>query len=147
MDNNGDGTVQVTAGTAATTQLSLDTNASDCSGAASGVKRSGMRPLKVLRNGSTHARNEHRGNLPAGLAFAGLLLAGFLGRHSRKLRGVACIIALAAIGFGLSACGSSNGGGGSSNDPPKGTYTGTLTGTDSATSTITASTNFTFTIN
>ncbi len=49
--------------------------------------------------------------VPAGIAFAGLMLAGFLGRSSRKLRQLACVIALASLGLAISACG---GGGGSS---------------------------------
>lgn len=81
----------------------------------------------------------------AGMAFAGLLLAGFLGRSSRKLRGLACLLVLTAIGLAVTACGGS-----SSNtvsNPPKGTYTVTLTGADtSSTSVPQASTTFTFTI-
>jgi subtilase family serine protease len=146
MNSSGQGTLQVTGTTAATTQLSLDTNAADCASTPTGgVKSGGLRQLKTLMPGSTHAKNERKPNLPAGLAFAGLLLAGFLGRHSRKLRNVACVLALAAAAFALSACGSSSGA--TNNDPPKGTYTGTVTGTDSVTSTITANATFTFTIN
>lgn len=143
MDNNGNGIVQVAAGTAATTALSLDTNANDCGSPTTGMKP-GQHPMMRFRKNATHASNQPKANLPAGLAFAGLLLAGFLGRHSRKLRNLSCVIALVAIGFALSACGSSSSG---NSDPPKGTYTGTVTGTDSTTSTITSSTNFTFTIN
>ncbi|HEY2859588.1 MAG TPA: protease pro-enzyme activation domain-containing protein [Terracidiphilus sp.] len=144
MDNNGNGTVQVTGASAVTTSLSLDTNASDCAATAA-VKKPGTHLMR-LRSGATHAGNQPHGSLPAGLAFAGLLLVGFLGRHSRKLRNLACVLALVAIGFAVSACGSS-GGGSSNNDPPKGTYTGTVTGTDSVTSTITAKSTFSFTIN
>jgi len=148
MDNNGNGTVQVTGASAVTTQLSLDTNASDCV-SSNAIKGTGNRVFKNFSAG----RNGHAGNsaprkpgdsrLPAGIAFAGLLLAGLLGRHSRKLRNVACIVALAAAGFAVNACGGSSG----PSDPPKGTYNGTITGTDSVTSTITSTTTFTFTIN
>jgi hypothetical protein len=82
--------------------------------------------------------------VPAGIAFAGLLLAGFLGRYSRKFRGIACMIVLASIGLALSACGGSSGT--TVSDPPKGTYTVTVTGVDSVTSTTTAQTTFTFVI-
>ncbi|HUN86938.1 MAG TPA: hypothetical protein VMU48_21340, partial [Terracidiphilus sp.] len=63
---------------------------------------------------------------------------------------VAGVIALLAVGLAISACGggssSGGGGGGTPSNPPKGTYTITLTGTDSTTSSITASTQFTLTI-
>jgi subtilase family serine protease len=142
--NTGNGIVQVTAGTAATTALSLDTNANDCGSPTGGIKKPGQHPMMRFKTGATHTNNQPKGNIPAGLAFASLLLAGFLGRHSRKLRNLACVFALVAIGLALSACGSSSSG---NSDPPKGTYTGTVTGTDSTTSTITGSANFTFTIN
>jgi hypothetical protein len=74
-----------------------------------------------------------------------LLLVGFLGRASRKLRGLTAILLLAAVGLAVTACG------GVVNtatpNPPTGTYTITLTGQDSATSSITATTTFTFVIN
>jgi disulfide bond formation protein DsbB len=79
------------------------------------------------------------------IAFAGLLLAGFLGRGSRRLRGLAAIVLLAAAGLAVTACGSSVST--TAADPPKGTYSLTVTGTDSVTSTITSSTSFTFVIN
>jgi hypothetical protein len=83
--------------------------------------------------------------VPFTVAFAGLLLVGFMGRGSRKLRGLAGLILLAVVGLAVTACGGvvstpdSN--------PPTGTYTITVTGTDSATSSITATTTFTFVIN
>ncbi len=148
--SNGDGTVAVTGTTPVTTTLTLDSNAADCSTAAS-VKGKGMHSLKSLHGSSNVLRSDNRKpsskSLPAGLAFAGLVLAGFLARGSRRLRNLACVIALGAVGMALTACG---GGSSSSStsvpNPPKGTYTVTLTGTDSATSTITASTTFTLTI-
>ncbi|HWG22202.1 MAG TPA: protease pro-enzyme activation domain-containing protein [Terracidiphilus sp.] len=149
MQSNGNGTVVVSGTTAATTQLTLDTNASDCATAA--IPATGMHsfktlhPVNTLRAGGGHnAPKPGRNPVPAELAFAGLLLAGFLGRHSRKLRKLACVIALVAAGFALSACSSTTTN--SVPNPPKGTYTFTVTGTDSATSTITANTTFTFTI-
>jgi hypothetical protein len=79
------------------------------------------------------------------VAFAGLLLVGFMGRYSRKFSALAGLVALVAIGLTVSACG-----GGSSNttvpNPPKGTYTATVTGQDSVTATITGTTTFTFVI-
>ncbi|HVA88762.1 MAG TPA: hypothetical protein VNL71_02870, partial [Chloroflexota bacterium] len=78
----------------------------------------------------------------------GLLLVGFLGRHARKFSTLASILVLLAVGLAVSACGGGIGNlTGATPDPPKGTYTVTLTGQDSVTSTITAQTTFTFVIN
>jgi subtilase family serine protease len=146
--SNGDGTVVVSnATTAATTQLVFDTNAADCS--SGDVRKTGMHSLRSRSavKASNNPTNRDGGkSAPLSIAFAGLLLAGFLGRRARKFRTLASVIALVAIGLAVSACG------GSSNsdtvsDPPKGTYTVTLTGTDSSFSTIpAANTSFTFTI-
>ncbi len=90
------------------------------------------------------SQNNAPGRAPLTLAFAGLLLAGFMGRSSRKLRSFAAVIGLLAIGLGLSACGSSSSSISVAN-PPKGTYTITVSGQDSATAAITA-TPATFTL-
>jgi subtilase family serine protease len=145
MTSSGQGTLAVTGTSAVTTQLTLDTNASDC--ATTAVAKPGMRPLRALLN-----RNVGRGpapqpapsRLPAETAFAALLLAGFLGRYARRFRAAAWILILAAAGFALSACGSSTST--TLKDPSKGTYTINVTGADSTTSTITSNTSFTFTI-
>jgi hypothetical protein len=129
--------------------MTLDTNASDCATADARLK-TGMRQLRTLR-ATGQAKNEVPKNsggnpVPLTAAFAGLLLAGFLGRGSRKLRGLAGLILLAAVGLAVTACGSTN----TNNtvpNPPKGTYSLTVTGTDSVTSTITNSTTFSFVIN
>jgi subtilase family serine protease len=143
--NNGDGLVTISGGAAASTQLSLDTNSADCSGAGPLVKGHKV-PLHTLMTGLKSANHPPARpgprRAPMELAFAGLLMAGFMGRYSRKLRSLACVIALAAVGFGLSACG-----GISTNNPPAGTYTITVTGQDTTSTTVpTATTNFTFTI-
>jgi hypothetical protein len=114
-----------------------------------------MNSFRALRSaGNLHAANNASSSgkrngvppLPAGIAFAGLILAGFLGRKSRWLRNAACVLALAVAGLALSACATSAINRGPS-DPPKGNYTVTLTGTDSSTTSIKASTTFSFTIN
>ena len=140
--SNGDGSVSVTGTSAVTTQLSLDTNAVDCVSGA--IAKSGKQPMHRFSPVKTSS-NKNPNPAPLAVAFAGLLLAGFMGRSSRKLRSVASVIGLLAIGLALSACG-----GGVSNtvaNPPKGTYTITVTGQDSTTATITAQTTFTLTIN
>jgi len=146
MNSSGDGTVTISNASPVSTQLSLDTNSSDCLTSGAAVVKGRWRPLRVLHgvraSGANPPANSDPHGAPAELALAGLLLAGFLGRYSRKFRSLAVVIALAAIGFGLSACG-----GIQNNNPPAGTYTITLTGQDSSSATIpTATTTFTFTI-
>jgi hypothetical protein len=153
MTNNGDGTVQVSDATAVATQLTFDTNAADCASSAA-VSATGMHQLKSLHGtANLHAhitgptkpgQTPGRNPLPAGMAFAGLVLMGLLGRKSRVLRNIACVAALAVAGFALSAC--SNSTTNSVSDPPKGAYTVTVTGTDTSTATLTANTSFSFTI-
>lgn len=147
-DSSGDGTVTVGNASAVATQLVLDTNASDCV-LAGDVRKGGLVPLRSLRgvkvsSGPASPSNEGQDRAPVGYAFAGLLLAGYFGRYAKRFRGLAGAIALMAVGLGLSACG------GVSNtisDPPKGTYTITVTGQDSSSATIpTETTSFTFVI-
>jgi hypothetical protein len=141
----GDGTVPVVGTAAATTVLTLDANASDCASEAA-VKASGKRPFKMLHPAATTtSKNNGSSPVPISIAMAGLLLVGFMGRGSRKLRGMAGLLILAIVGLAVTACGGvvstpdSN--------PPTGTYTITVTGQDSVTSSITGTTNFTFVIN
>lgn len=146
MDSNGDGTVQITNASPISTQLKLDTNAADC--VANGAAREGgLVPLRLLHGAKAHNNAPTGGEdrrAPTAIAFAGLLLAGFFGRHSRKLRTMAGVMALAAVGIGLSACGGISS---SLSNPPKGTYTVTVTGQDSSSATIpTETTSFTFVI-
>ncbi|HLY41640.1 MAG TPA: protease pro-enzyme activation domain-containing protein [Terracidiphilus sp.] len=144
--NNGDGSVTVSGTAAVTTQLTFDTNASDCVSAAIAKGGKGamhhLAPIKSSKNSPPAGPSP----APMGIALGGLLLAGFLGRYARKFRAVAGVIALLAIGLAISACGgggSSNGGGGGTvSDPPKGTYTITLKGTDSVTTSITNTSTF-----
>ncbi len=153
--SNGDGSVAVTGTAAVTTQLTLDTKASDCVAAAvilgskPGMHRLAAASGKTAKNSKPSSPN----SAPLGVAFAGLLLVGFLGRKSRKLSTMVGIIVMLSIGLAVSACGgggSSSGGGGGGGTPPtnpaKGTYTITLTGTDSVTATNTATKSFTLTI-
>jgi hypothetical protein len=153
--SNGDGSVAVTGTAAVTTQLTLDTKASDCVAAAvilgskPGMHRLAAASGKTAKNSKPSSPN----SAPLGVAFAGLLLVGFLGRKSRKLSTMVGVIVMLSIGLAVSACGgggSSSGGGGGGGTPPtnpaKGTYTITLTGTDSVTATNTATKSFTLTI-
>jgi hypothetical protein len=139
---SGVGTASITSAAAVTTSLTLDTNASDCSTGAA-QRTGGKQPLHMLRGVNT-SRNSGTNPVPGAAAFAGLLLAGFLGRYSRKFRATAGVIALVAVGLAISGCNSVSGG---VSNPPKGTYTITVTGQDSSSATIpSATTKFTFVI-
>ena len=145
---NSDGSITVPGTAAVTGSIIVDTNASDCASTTGGVRNAHGMHL-IPRAGSFKASNNtpKRSNpVPAGIAFAGLLLAGFLGRGSRKLRQLACVIALASLGLVLSACGGGVTNTGPTN-PPKGTYTITFTGQDSTTATITSTSSFSLVIN
>jgi subtilase family serine protease len=129
-------------GTAAVTEsLTIDTSAANC--LATGAVRKGQQRMTRVSN-TTAGLSGTRGQVAAAAIFAGLLMAGFLGRYSRKLRVLAGVIVLATLGVALSGCGGSSN---SVSNAPKGTYTLTLTGTDSSSATITATTTFTLTIN
>jgi hypothetical protein len=146
---NNDTSFTVSTATAATGQITIDTNAADCASTTGAVKGRGLRLIpRTNGSGSMKASRsipESDGRLPGGIAFAGLLIAGFLGKRSRKLRQLACVIALASLGLGLSACGGSTSGS-TISDPAKGTYTITFSGTDSTNNALTAQSSFTLVI-
>jgi subtilase family serine protease len=131
----------VTGTTPGTTSLSIDTNAEDC--ATAGVAKMGSYHAIHLAGTATPAKNGSK-TVGAAAIFAGLLFAGFLGRYSRKLRMLAGVILLVSIGFAFTGCGGSDNS--SISNPSKGTYSLSLTGQDSTTSTITASTTVTLVI-
>jgi subtilase family serine protease len=136
-------TAAVVSGTAAATaSMSIDTNLDDCGGAS--VRTRGMHLFRAGRTRSQLTHQPLATTARSAFGLAGLFFAGLIGWRFRRSRFVASMIALGIIGFALSGCGgdsSSN-----SDDTPKGTYTITLTGQDSATSSITATTNFTLTV-
>jgi subtilase family serine protease len=145
----GDGTAVVSGTSAVTTAITMDADAADCATQAA-MRASGKRPLKMLEGSATTSSKNTgsspgSGPLPLTVAMAGLLLVGFMGRGSRRLRGLAGLLILATVGLAVTACGGvamtpfSN--------PPTGTYTITVSGQDSVTSSITASTSFTLVIN
>jgi subtilase family serine protease len=97
------------------------------------------------------AKNTTTPDNPSKAIYATLLLCGLLATRRRKLTPslLLALLSLAAIGSGLTGCGSE--GGTSSGTPTPSvtatTYTMTLTGKDSVNSAITASTTFTLTVN
>jgi subtilase family serine protease len=142
MLTNGDGSVSVTGTSPVTTQMEFDTKASDC--VTSGAVKGTTHPMHRLGAVNT-SQNKAPNPAPVAIAFTGLLVAGFLSRSSRKLRALAGVIVLASLGLGLSACGGVSGS--TVSNPPKGTYTITVTGTDSVTSSVTAQSTLTLVIN
>ena len=146
------GVVQITGSQPGSVTLTLDSNANNCSGGGGGTPPGGMKPGFVpLRNfmrghiaGNTPPKPA-RSPLPPAMALAGLVLAGFLGRRRRMFRNLVVVLALGVAGMFLSACTSSVSQSGPPN-PPKGTYNGTFTATDSSNSTITATATFKFVI-
>jgi hypothetical protein len=140
---NSSGNAVISSAAPVTGQIQFDTNASDCATAA--IAKSGKHAMHRLGPVKT-SQNNTPSRAPLAIAFAGLLLAGFMGRSSRKLRNLAAVIGLLAIGLGLSACGGSSSVSTTVSDPPKGTYTITITGQDSTTTSIQATTTFTLVI-
>jgi subtilase family serine protease len=145
VNSEGYATLQIVGTAAQTTTFTFTTNASDVTcQAASPV---GGKPLHKLGATKT-ASNSGMNPAPFTVAFAGLLLAGFLGRRSRKFLTMAGAIVLLAVALTISSCGGGNSSGTTttSSNPPAGTYTITIIGQDSVTSSITAQTSFTFVI-
>jgi subtilase family serine protease len=144
--NNGDGSVIITGTSAVTTNLNFNTLPSSCGLVVPNKGNPQMRRLGDIKT----AKNNSPNPAPMAIAFAGLLLIGFMGRYSRKFSALAVLAVLLAVGITVTACGGGGGGGGGTTvtpDPPKGTYTISVTAQDSASSTIpTATTNFTFVI-
>jgi len=142
------GNIAITGSSAAQGTFDVDTNAADCTTGSTGGMRG--RYLLLHATNATRAANNNappKSRLPMGIALAGLLFIGYFGRASRKLRGLVCILALAAVAFGMSACGNSAINNNSASNPPKGTYTITFTGADSVNASLTSSASFTLTIN
>jgi subtilase family serine protease len=131
----------VSAGTVATTAVTIETEESMCvtsnarkgfAARASSAAPSGPLPFRPV---------------PLGVSLAGVLALGFAGRRSRGVRLLLAFVLLGCVGVALSGCGNSGSSTPTSNGvAPAGTYTLTVTGTDTVTSSITASTNFTLTI-
>ena len=149
---NSDGSINVASSAAVSGQITIDTKASDCTSAGA-LQAHGLRVIPHGTSSEKPSKNAPKKNnrVPVGMAFVGLLLAGFLGRSSRKLRQVSCVIVLVSLGLALSACGGgggNNGGGGTTiPNPAKGTYTITFSGTDSVNSSATAQSSFSLVIN
>ncbi len=149
--------VTVSGAAAVTATITFYTSSSTCT--AQGLSRSGGKGYVAF--GSSTVISSNRGvppvkspwkNAPLPAAFAGLLIAGCFKRRSRLLRGglaLGALVLLSFSGFSLMGCsssGSSTVNPLTSNNAPAGTYTFTVTGTDSVNSAITNSSSFTVTI-
>ena len=146
------GAMSITGTAAVSGTVIIDTKASDCvSTTGGGIIGRGLHVVPHTKSTLKASNNAptHRSPVPAGIAFAGLLFAGFLGRKSRKLRQLACILVLASLGLLLSACGGgvTSPSGSSVSNPAKGTYTITFSGKDSTNNAITSQSSFTLVIN
>ncbi len=134
----------ISGNSAVTTTMTVYTSESACSGA-SARKGSGKRRFLsenfVARWNDNHPFSELNTARPS-LGIAVLLLVGLLGYGPRNFRACAGVFLLGIFCFGLSSCGSSS----SSSDATKGTYTLTIVGVDTSSSSITASTTMTLTI-
>jgi hypothetical protein len=129
------GTVAITA------SLTIDTNPSDCA-TAQYTGTTGKRKLVSAPTARNISRNPF-GAPAAAITFAALLCGGLLRRRSRAL-GLLCAIAfLTGLGFSLSGCSSSAT---SSSSIPKGTYTIYISGSDTNSSAIVATTSLTLTV-
>jgi len=138
---------------ATTVSLTIKTSASACgSGAIVGAtgKRqfAGLLPPVSRGNGQL---TELFVITEAGLATVAILLIGF-GRRKREVSLAGFAVLLLVVGFGGAGCssasgGSSGNGGGGGGNAATGNYSVTITGKDSANSSITATTTGTLTVN
>lgn len=137
----------VNSASAVAEQITIDTNAADCASTpTTGVLKGGLSMEPRSTPTALAGSNVPKRSKPLSpmIALAGLLITGMLGRRSRKLRHLACVAGLAWLGLALSACGGTTGT--TIQDPPKGTYTITFTGTDSANSALQSQSSFTLVI-
>jgi hypothetical protein len=129
-------------GTAAiTASLTIDTNPSDCA-TAQYTGTIGKRKLVSAPTARKIPPNPF-GDPTAAITFAALLCGGLLRRRSRALRLLCAIVFLTGLGLSLSGCSSSTT---SSSSVPKGTYTIYISGSDTNSSAIVATTSLTLTV-
>jgi trimeric autotransporter adhesin len=138
----------VTGTTAVTTTLIIYTSSSACSSVAT-VKKNAVKKFNtgasVIASANT-APTAGSNGLPYGLvAAAGVLLLG-LRRRAKWITTLGCLLLLAGAGLAI-GCGGGSSGSSSSGKVDKGTYSLTLDGADTTSSSIAASTTLTLTVN
>jgi subtilase family serine protease len=135
----------VSGSSAVTNTMTVYTSESACANAsAKGSNGKRLFTGGVMRSGIDNRPNSGFNPAKAGMSMGIALLVGLLGYRPKKFRAYAGVFLVAALSFGISACGS--GSSSSSTNAPKGTYTLTIVGTDTSSSSITASTTTTLTI-
>ena len=137
----------VSGSSAVTASLTVRTNSSACASGA--LARPAVGQQNFVRGALRTLGNDFRllSAFKAGLALAGLLLVAVPVYHfgCHRLGMIAGVFLLVAIGFVISVI-SGCGGGGYGSNAAKGTYTVTIVGRDTDSSSITASTTMTLTI-
>lgn len=137
-------------GATATGSISIITNAANCTTGTTTLYKGKLTASNTMPDAPSDRRN--RSEVPVGLAFAGLLMLGLVGRRSRALRSLVAVALLAVAAFGLSGCGNGTvtstniGSAVVTNYAAKGSYTIVVQGTDSATTSNTAYAQFTLTV-
>jgi len=136
----------VTDGNPVTSTLTVSTNQASCPNAQ--AQATTVSSLSPRTPGSNHLPSPRSTELATAVAGA---VIGLLGRRARKLRGLAAVLVLVTMGMIASGCGGGNGNSMTTtvdpNATPKGTYTITVIGTDTATPTLNNTASFTFTVN
>jgi subtilase family serine protease len=123
-----------------TASLTIDTNPSDC---ASAQYTGTTGKLKLVSASSARKVAPNPFRAPAAITFAALLCGGLFRRRSRALRLLCAVIFLTGLGLSLSGCSSSTT---STSSVPKGTYTIDVSGSDTTSSNIVATTSLTLTV-
>jgi trimeric autotransporter adhesin len=137
----------VTSTSAVTKSLTIYTSESTCNSVAAVTKNAVQKFNGSLRQISATQPAPSTGgkSLPFGLAAAaGVLLLG-MRRRAKWITTLGCVLLLAGLGLAVGCGGSSSSSSG--NKVAKGSYTVTVTGADTSSSSITASTDFTLTVN
>ncbi|MDT7815582.1 MAG: hypothetical protein QOJ42_5498, partial [Acidobacteriaceae bacterium] len=129
-------------GTAAVTaSLTIDTNPSDCA-SAQYTGNTGKRKLVSAPTARNMPPNPF-GAPASAITFAALLCGGLFRRRSRVLRLLCAVVFLTGLGLSLSGCSSTAT---SSSSVPKGTYTISISGSDTNTSNIVETTSMTLAV-
>lgn len=129
--------------TATLTVLTSSASCNNITSAVAGGKRRAFVKLPVTTSANQTPASPFTPARSA-LLLSGVLLTCVAGRKQRTLKLLVCLVMIGTLAGALSGCGS--GGSPTSTDATPGTYMLTITGTDSANSTITASTTITLTI-
>jgi subtilase family serine protease len=147
------GNLKVSGSAAVQTTLTVYTSASACTNLTPLSQADGRHAFKAAGTAVARLPGDREGNTSGGVRFAVILvgLFGLLGLRTKKLRPLAVLVLLATTGLAVSGCGGSGSSAttttsSTTTNAIKGTYSLTLTGTDTASSTLTASTNFTLVV-